>query len=202
MKEYRPYLHLQGITIPHWLLSLPKLSFMSKSVYMLLATYDGPNGCYPSHETLSKEMGIGPRQIARHIDNLRNRKLIKTKKRQSSSLYTFLEHPAMKNGSGLGVLRSDRTHLSGPLRSDRTQMSDEYKSINTNISTTISSTNITINTKSAKRFERWWKLYDRKERKNVAKAQWCRLPTKDQKKCLDIETRHTYQGYTRWWFTI
>lgn len=77
-KYYNPYKMFNGSFIPNWLLQHKELSSTAKLCYARLAQYMGKDGkCYPTHEQLSNEIGVCPRQIARVLKELETKDFIK-----------------------------------------------------------------------------------------------------------------------------
>jgi hypothetical protein len=82
-----------GCTMPHWLMQMEGLSFGAKVLYAKLAFMAGENGhCWPSQEQLAGELNVQLRVVQRFVSELKDAKLIVTKKQVIGNLLRNVYH--------------------------------------------------------------------------------------------------------------
>jgi len=115
-KEYiNPYKIFNGVWLPIGLLERTELSQGAKLCYALLCKYAGENGiCYPSQETIAKDIGIKKRQAIRYIRELINNKVIKVEKlgKKQTNRYWFLMHAWLEDSLIKSIKCSALKHTS------------------------------------------------------------------------------------------
>ena len=115
-KEYiNPYKIFNGVWLPLGLLERTELSQGAKLCYALLCKYAGENGaCYPSQETIAKDIGIKKRQTIKYIHELVNNKLIEVEKfgKKQTNRYWFLMHTWLEDSLRKSIKRSALKHTS------------------------------------------------------------------------------------------
>lgn len=120
-ERINPYRLFTGSFLPTWLLERRELSPGAKLVYARLARYAGKRGvAYPRQPVLAAEIGLGERQVRRHLTELRKCGLVAVLKgsRGKPSRYFFLAHLWITGGIG-GTGNPDRSHPTGQRGSDR-----------------------------------------------------------------------------------
>jgi hypothetical protein len=94
MRYIKPLRAWQGNILPYWLMSRQEVSPSAKILYARLCGYCGEREfCWPTKETLAKELGLTSRQIRRLINELEKIGLIEVRRVGSNFRYYLLEHP-------------------------------------------------------------------------------------------------------------
>lgn len=110
-----PYKLFVGSFIPNWLLHRKEISNGAKLCYARLCQFAGKNGkCYPSQETIAKEVALSVRQVQRYIKELIDNDLLIQKQQglQKPNLYYFIWHHWMNgidDDSDLSDITSQET---------------------------------------------------------------------------------------------
>jgi hypothetical protein len=144
-RTINPYRAFVGSWVPNWLMERTEISPGAKLTYGRLAQHAGRDGdCRPRQDTLARELGVGPRQIRRYLDELEVSGLVGEMRmgQGQANRYVFFEHLWItatdtlpldwSHPSSEPLDRTDPssqppfewTHLSGP---DRTHLSGPYK---------------------------------------------------------------------------
>ena len=122
-KYYNPYKMFVGSFVPNWLMERKELSPGSKLCFARLCQYAGKNGdCFPSINSLAKEIGSSPRMTRRYIKELSTINTIETKRnsKRENNRYYFLRHEWLMSYKESGHL--DRTDMTPQKHLDRTDM--------------------------------------------------------------------------------
>jgi hypothetical protein len=97
-EKFNPFNRFHGIWIPEPMALYPQLPPGAKLVYGRLMRYAGKDGfCWPSVLSLAVEVGLGERQVQKHLSTLESDGFIRREKRfrdgaQTSNGYIFLWH--------------------------------------------------------------------------------------------------------------
>ena len=70
---------------------------MENKIMVILAYFDGPGGCWPSHDLLAELLGIKRVTVLEHLKNIREKGFLSWKKRQRSNVYSLnYDNPAVR----------------------------------------------------------------------------------------------------------
>ncbi len=143
------------------------ISIEAKALYSYLSAYAGADeSAFPSVDLIKHELGIGKHRFLRAKNELINNGYLTVDRKQTkniygSNLYTLFHSPRQVNGRPV----DDRPVDDRPVDSQPT-------TINSITNNSITSNSKTINTSATdvtrERFEKWWKLYDKKLDKKKA----------------------------------
>jgi Helix-turn-helix domain len=126
-QRINPYRLFTGSFLPTWLLERRELSPGAKLVYARLARYAGKRGvAYPRQLTLAREVGLGVRQVKRHIAELRRCELVAValSGRGKPARYYFLGHLWITGGE-VARENPDRPHVAPQKPSARTHVAPQ-----------------------------------------------------------------------------
>lgn len=131
---FNPYKLFTGIFIPEALVKVnyKLLSPGAKLCYGRLARFAGKDGkCYPSMETLGRELGVTGRQARSYLSELESEKLVQRVGEQGKvNHFQFLWHSLFneprKNTAGVEVLRKN---TAGVLRKDASAKESQGKRV-------------------------------------------------------------------------
>ena len=89
--------------LPNWLLCRKEVSHGAKLTYARLCQFAGQNGdCFPSQQTIAREIGAAARSVRDYLSELEAYGLIERERRglRRTSVYHFLHHHWIDDGKG------------------------------------------------------------------------------------------------------
>jgi hypothetical protein len=121
---YNPYKLFHGSITPNWLMRITEISQGSKLCFARLMQYAGENGeCFPSLETIAKEIGVKEWMAHQYIKELIKFNLIQSKRRGlgKTNIYVFIwnEWIECKNQDLPQLLNCEEPHCEKPQITNR-----------------------------------------------------------------------------------
>jgi hypothetical protein len=104
--------------VPNWLLCRKEVSHGAKLTYARLCQFAGQDGaCFPSQQTIAREIGAAARSVRDYLSELETHGLIERERRglRRTNLYHFLHHHWIDDGKGNSSV-PERQNTAGPDR--------------------------------------------------------------------------------------